>query len=153
MDLAATRERLTATYQRRRTQARDLIDQVPILGRLVSEFIRIEVIDRCMLIAAQGLLALIPMLVVLAVVLPAPDRRRGPVVLRRDRRRQLRAGRAIEGEVTTDQVRAQTGIVGLADHARLGDQLRAGDPADVREGLGAAARRRGRPAPAAASSG
>ena len=48
----------------------DLVDRIPILGRLISEFVRIEFIDRCMLIAAQGLLALIPMLVVLAAFLP-----------------------------------------------------------------------------------
>ena len=70
MDLAALRERLTEKFQNRRTQVMDLIDEVPILGRLLSEFVRIVLIDRCMLIAAQGLLALIPMLVVLAAFLP-----------------------------------------------------------------------------------
>ena len=70
MDVAGMRERLTATYQTRRDQAQDLVDRIPILGRLLSEFVRIEFIDRCMLIAAQGLLALIPMLVVLAAFFP-----------------------------------------------------------------------------------
>ena len=112
MDVAGTRERLTATYRARKQQAQDLIDQVPILGRLIHDFVRIEFIDRCMLIAAQGLLALVPMLVVLASFFPhligdavhtftsaAGVGREGTTL--------------IEGEVTTDQVRAQTGIAGL----------------------------------------
>ena len=51
----------------RRDQAKDLVDRIPVLGRLVNEFVRIEFIDRCMLIAAQGLLALIPTFVVMLV--------------------------------------------------------------------------------------
>jgi membrane protein len=112
LDVAGTRERLTATYQTRKQQAQDLVDQVPILGRLIHDFVRIEFIDRCMLIAAQGLLALVPMLVVLASFFPhligdavhtftsaAGVGREGTTL--------------IEGEVTSDQVRAQTGIAGL----------------------------------------
>ena len=57
MDLAAWRERATATFELRRDQAKDLVDRIPILGRLLNEVVRIEFIDRCMLIAAQGLLA------------------------------------------------------------------------------------------------
>lgn len=106
------RERLTTTYQTRKQQAQELVDQVPILGRLIRDFVRIEFIDRCMLIAAQGLLALVPMLVVLASFFPhligdavqtfasaAGVGREGTTL--------------IEGEVTTDQVRAQTGTAGL----------------------------------------
>ena len=70
MDLAAWRARATATFEVRRDQAKDLVDRIPILGRLLNEVVRIEFIDRCMLIAAQGLLALIPMLVVLAAFFP-----------------------------------------------------------------------------------
>src|SRR5262245_6384968 len=70
MDVAALRERVTTTYTRRRDQVKDLIDRIPIFGRLLNEFVRIEFIDRCMLIAAQGLLALIPMLVVVASFFP-----------------------------------------------------------------------------------
>lgn len=113
LDVAGKRERLTATYRTRRDQALELIDRIPILGRLVSEFIRIEFIDRCMLIAAQGLLALIPMLVVLAAFFPHLT---GDAV----RSFSSAAGvggsgtHLIEGEVSPDQVRAQTGFVGVA---------------------------------------
>src|SRR5215218_1566992 len=41
MDFAATRERATATFQRRREQAKDLVDRIPILGRLLSEVVRV----------------------------------------------------------------------------------------------------------------
>ncbi|MEQ6899958.1 hypothetical protein [Nocardioides sp. YIM 152588] len=70
MDIAGTRERWRSTYQMRRDQAKDLVDRIPIIGRLISEFVRIEFIDRCMLIAAQGLLALVPVLVVLSAFFP-----------------------------------------------------------------------------------
>ncbi len=113
MDIAATRERFTATYRTRRDQAVDLIERIPILGRLVSEFLRIEFIDRCMLIAAQGLLALIPMLVVLSAFLPHLT---GDMVHTFTHATGVGndGTQLIEGEVTSDQVRAQTGIIGLA---------------------------------------
>ena len=51
MDVAALRRRMTTTYRTRRDQAKDLVDRIPVVGRLVNEFVRIEFIDRCMLIA------------------------------------------------------------------------------------------------------
>ena len=112
MDLAALREQLTTTYRRRRDQALDLVDRVPILGRLVNDFIRIEFIDRCMLIAAQGLLALIPMLVVIAAFFP----RLTQVGLDQFSSATGLGGSgdaAVTADVNIDDVRAQTGIIGL----------------------------------------
>lgn len=112
MDLAALRVRATTTFRTRRDQAKALVDRIPILGRLVNEFIRIEFIDRCMLIAAQGLLALIPMLVVLSAFLPHIT---GDAV----RSFSDAAGvgqdgtQLIEGQVSADEVRTQTGLLGL----------------------------------------
>ncbi len=113
MDLAAWRERMATTYQVRRDAAVDLVERVPILGRLVTDFVRIEFIDRCMLIAAQGLLALVPMLVVLAAFFPELT---GEAVKSfTDASGVGRDGTTlIEGELTGAQVRTQTGIVGLA---------------------------------------
>jgi membrane protein len=113
LDVAGTRDRLTATYRSRRDQARDLVDRIPILGRLVSEFVRIELIDRCMLIAAQGLLALIPMLVVLAAFFPHLS---GEAVRSFTDATGLGAGgdSEIQGQVDEGQVRAQTGLIGVA---------------------------------------
>lgn len=112
MDLAALRVRASTTLRTRREQAKALVDRIPILGRLVNEFIRIEFIDRCMLIAAQGLLALIPMLVVLSAFLPHIT---GDAV----RSFSDAAGvghdgtQLIEGQVSADEVRTQTGLLGL----------------------------------------
>lgn len=112
MDLAVLRVRMTTSYRRRRDQALDLVERVPILGRLVSEFLRIEFIDRCMLIAAQGLLALIPMLVVLAAFFPhltqsGLDQFSSATGLGRS------GNAAVSADVNVDKVRAQTGIIGL----------------------------------------
>jgi len=106
------RERLTATYQTRKQEALALVDRIPILGRLVHDFVRIEFIDRCMLIAAQGLLALVPMLVVLASFFPhligdAVHTFASAAGVGQD------GTKLIEGEVSTEQIRAQTGIAGL----------------------------------------
>lgn len=113
MDLAALRERATSTYRLRRDQAKDLVDRVPILGRLLNEVIRVEFIDRCMLIAAQGLLALIPMLVMLAAFLPDLT---SEAVNSFSRAAGLgQTGETeVESQVDPAQVRAQTGLIGLA---------------------------------------
>ncbi|MGB0100827.1 MAG: YhjD/YihY/BrkB family envelope integrity protein [Nocardioides sp.] len=112
MDLGALRERLTTAYRTRSEQALELVDRIPILGRLLSEFVRIEFIDRCMLIAAQGLLALIPTFVVLVAFFPdlisvglgqfTSATGLGPS-----------GSASIAGEVTVEQVRAQTGVIGV----------------------------------------
>ncbi len=112
MDVAGFRERMTESLQSRRTQALDLIDRIPIAGRLLTEFVRIELIDRCMLIAAQGLLALVPMLVVIASFFPH---------IAGDAVHTFAAATGVgqsgntmlQGEVSTDQVRAQTGVAGV----------------------------------------
>ena len=116
MDLAALRDRVvgraSTAFRTRRDQAVDLVDRVPILGRLVSEFLRIEFIDRCMLIAAQGLLALIPMLVVLAAFFP--DLTSAGIHQFSSAAGMGDGGNAqISGSVDIGQVRAQTGLVGL----------------------------------------
>ena len=113
MDVAGLRERLTTTYRTRKAQALDLVDQIPILGRLVNEFVRVELIDRCMLIAAQGLLALIPMLVVIAAFFPHLSSE--AVGSFTDATGLGRSGDTqINTQVDQDQVRAQTGLIGLA---------------------------------------
>ena len=111
MDLAALRERATATYEFRRDQAKDLVDRIPILGRLLNEVVRIEFIDRCMLIAAQGLLALIPMLVVLVAFFPnltevGLDQFSSATGLGD-------GNQVVQSDVNPSEVRAQTGLIGL----------------------------------------
>lgn len=96
----------------RRQQAEEVVERVPVLGRLVSEFVRIEFIDRCLLIAAQGLLALIPTFVVLVAFFPhltdvglsqfSDATGLGP-----------EGDSELSAEVTVDRVRAQTGLIGV----------------------------------------
>jgi membrane protein len=113
MDLAGLRQQATTTFQLRRDQAKSLVDRIPILGRLLNEVIRIEFIDRCMLIAAQGLLALIPMLVVLAAFLP--DLTSQAVNSFSEASGLGQTGESqVESQVDPEQVRAQTGLIGIA---------------------------------------
>ncbi|MFJ9390089.1 YhjD/YihY/BrkB family envelope integrity protein [Nocardioides sp. NPDC101246] len=96
---------------------RDRVDafiaHVPLLRKLATETIRIEFIDRCMLIAAQALLAMVPMLVVLAAFLPHLT---GNALEQVSQVTGVgdEAVRQISGEVDLDQVRSETGAVGLA---------------------------------------
>jgi len=50
--------------------AAGLVSRIPVLGRLVSELVRVEVIDRSLAIGAQALLAVLPLLVVVAAFAP-----------------------------------------------------------------------------------
>ncbi|MCB0895056.1 MAG: YihY/virulence factor BrkB family protein [Nocardioides sp.] len=112
MDVRALRGRLTTSYRTRRDQAKDLVDRIPVLGRLVNEFVRIEFIDRCMLIAAQGLLALIPTFVVLVAFFPHLMSS-GVHQLAELTGLGSSGDQEISGEVTVDQVRTQTGVIGI----------------------------------------
>ena len=112
MDVRARRDRMTSAVQRRRDRALDLVEQIPFLGRLVTEFVRIEFIDRCMLIAAQGLLALIPTFVVLVAFFP---HLMGTGVHQFADTTGLGSSGSSEitGAVSVDQVRAKTGVIGI----------------------------------------
>lgn len=101
MNLGALRDRADA-----------LIGRVPQVQRLTREVIRIEFVDRCMLIAAQALLAMVPMLVVLAAFFPE-------LTASAVHQMSLVTGvgddvvHQVTGEVNLDQVRSETGTVGL----------------------------------------
>lgn len=90
-----------------------LIGHVPLLQRLGSEIVRIEFVDRCMLIAAQALLAMVPMLVVLAAFFPDLTADAVQQVLRVTGVGD-EAVRRVTGEIDLDQVRSETGALGLA---------------------------------------
>jgi membrane protein len=92
---------------------RGLVDGVRWIGRTVEGLIRIELIDRSMAIAAQAMLALVPVLIVLASFLPTDLT--GAAV---DRVESLmgfsdQAFDAVQQSVDVERVRAQTGLVGL----------------------------------------
>jgi membrane protein len=90
-----------------------VLGTVPVVRSVITGLVRIELIDRSMAIAAQAMLALVPMLVVLTAFLPAEF-----TSLALDRFRELtglgQAGeKVLEANVNADQVRAQTGAIGL----------------------------------------
>jgi membrane protein len=91
-----------------------LLDTVPVLRRTVDELVRVEVIDRSMVIGAQALLALVPLVVVLGAFLP--DVTRAAL----ERLEDVTGMAGVSGELaaqvsrpTTESVRTQTGLVGL----------------------------------------
>lgn len=65
---------LRTAFGRAEARARALVyrilDTVPPVRRAVDELVRVEIVDRAMVIGAQALLALVPMLIVLAAFLP-----------------------------------------------------------------------------------
>ena len=90
-----------------------VLGTVSVVRSIITGLVRIELIDRSMAIAAQAMLALVPMLVVLAAFLPAEF-----TSLALDRFRELtgldQSGKQmIEANVDVEQVRAQTGAIGL----------------------------------------
>ncbi len=109
MDTDSVRARVDGV----RAWALRMLDVVPGLRRFVNELVRVEIIDRAMVIAAQGLLALVPLLIVLAAFMPADL---GNFVLERFEH-VTGVGpaetRAAHTSLTTDQVRAATGAIGV----------------------------------------
>jgi membrane protein len=57
MDVLDAARRLSAWV---RAMVYRVLDVVPPLRRTVDELIRVEIVDRCMVVAAQALFALIP---------------------------------------------------------------------------------------------
>jgi len=70
MRVADLRAAFGRTVGRARALAYRILDTVPPVRRTVDELIRVEVVDRAMVIGAQALLALLPLLIVLASFLP-----------------------------------------------------------------------------------
>jgi membrane protein len=92
---------------------RGLVDGVRWIGRIFEGLVRIELIDRSMAIAAQAMLALVPVLIVLAAFLPADLT--GVAVDRVETVMGFddQASDAVKQTVDAQQVRTQTGLAGL----------------------------------------
>ena len=105
--------RARAAYARARAFIRRVIDTVPLVRALVDGMIRIELIDRSMAIAAQAMLALVPMLAVLAAFLPtelsdlALERFRDVTGIGQP------ASDIVDANLDPATIRAQTGLIGL----------------------------------------
>lgn len=99
---------------RGRSWAADLVARVPVLGRVLTELVRVEVVDRALAIGAQALLAVLPLLVVVAAYAPPSF---GADVLA-----QIKDIMGLGPEVSAplkklvlpeSEVRAETGAIGL----------------------------------------
>lgn len=98
------------------TRLRQQVEAIPLLGRVVSEWRRVEVVDRAMVTAAQALLALVPLVIVLVAFLPFEMTRSALV---RFAEITGLAAASLEtavdddtGPVAADMVRAQIGALG-----------------------------------------
>jgi membrane protein len=88
-------------------------DAVPGVRRVAEELIRVELLDRALVVAAQSLFAMVPLLVVVAAFTPE--------TVRDGLLAQIGDVMAVEGSafdgvrstVSAEQVRTQTGLVGL----------------------------------------
>lgn len=101
---------------RRRAAARAMLirvlDVVPGARRTLADLLRIEVIDRSMVIAAQGLLALTPLLIVVAAFLP--DDLAASLGSRFEDVMGIEGSSApIRDTLSADQVQTQTGVAGF----------------------------------------
>jgi membrane protein len=94
-------------------RAEHLADKIPGLHRFVSDLAGVEVFDRSVVIAAQALLGLVPLLIVLVAFLP-PELAE-VIVTRFESATGIDAGTpVVRTSLTTDEVREATGWVGLA---------------------------------------
>ncbi len=104
------RARARGLFARARALVYRVLDTVPPVRRTVDDLMRVEVLDRSMVIAAQGLLALVPLLVVLVAYLPSELTTAGV--------EQFESATGIDqtGTATPDSgsVGHSTGVVGLA---------------------------------------
>jgi membrane protein len=118
MKASDIRRRVAAGVAWGRTQSDRVMQGVPAVRRLVSELLRVEVVDRSMALAAQALLALIPLLVVAAAFLPdaaieaAYERLQAVTGIQSVQTSQV--AESVTTGVDTGQVRAQVGLIGLA---------------------------------------
>lgn len=98
-------------------RVRAFISRVPLVGRVVQDIVRIQPVDRAVVIAAQALFALVPLVVVLAAFRPSDVT---SVTL--ERFGQLTGMSQVSTETVSEQmrplsdraeVRSETGIVGI----------------------------------------
>src|ERR1700712_4385384 len=124
MRVADLRAAFGRTVGRARSLVFRILDTVPPVRRAVDELIRVEVVDRAMVIGAQALLALLPMLIVLAAFLPhdvitlAAERIESVLGITSTGHAAVQEGvNSVENAggagVDTETVRATTGVVGI----------------------------------------
>jgi membrane protein len=95
------------------SQAAETVQALPGAGRVISELVRVEFIDRTVVVAAQSLFALVPLIMVAGAFAPEVVRdglisQFGGVMAIPDS-----ALEPMTDAVSAEQVRAQTGIAGM----------------------------------------
>jgi len=90
-----------------------LLDVVPGLRLALDDLMRVEFIDRMVVVAAQSLFAMVPLFVVIAAFSPAFVRDRVLTQVSDVMAIQGSALNAIESVMSAEQIRTQTGLVGL----------------------------------------
>jgi membrane protein len=122
MRVADLRAAFGRAVGRARALVHRILDTVPPVRRFVDELVRVEIVDRAMVIGAQGLLALVPMLIVLAAFLPhetislAVDRFDAVLGITGAGHAAVKHGvSGVEGQgvVDVNTVRTTTGVIGL----------------------------------------
>ena len=105
--------RVRSLTQRVTEHGRGLVASVRWIRSILEGLVRIELIDRSMAIAAQAMLALVPVLVVLAAFLPhdltelASERVQSVMGI------DGSSSEVVQDTVNASQVKAQTGLIGL----------------------------------------
>ncbi|WP_019146298.1 YhjD/YihY/BrkB family envelope integrity protein [Aeromicrobium massiliense] len=111
--VARAREHASAVRVRGQALGERVLASVPLARRVLRDLVRVEFVDRAIVVAAQALLALVPLIVVLAAFLP--DEARQVAADRMQAVTGLEAGReavASTGAFVQDPGRAQLGTVG-----------------------------------------
>jgi len=95
------------------SQAAETVQSLPGAGRVISELVRVEFIDRSVVVAAQSLFALVPLVMVAGAF--APDAIRDGMIAQFGGVMAIPEPQmdAVRDEVTAEQIRTQTGLVGL----------------------------------------
>lgn len=113
--IESIRERVSAATLWSHDRIDEILERLPIARAAVTQIVRVEVLDRSLILAAQALFALTPLLVVLAAFTPDFT---GNAILD-----QLASATGIskandlsvaaQSAATSEQVRSQTGLIGI----------------------------------------
>ena len=104
---------MNATFERVRTWVLRALDVVPGVRLALDDLMRVEFIDRMVVVAAQSLFAMVPLFVVIAAFSPEFVRDRVLTQVSDVMAIQGSALDAIESVMSAEQIRTQTGLVGL----------------------------------------
>jgi membrane protein len=100
-----------SAVERARAVALHTMDVVPGLRRTLGDLSRVEMFDRSVVMAAQALLGLVPLLILLVAFLPSDVA--DVIVERFEDATGVSTGPSVSPEITSEQIRAAAGWMGL----------------------------------------